>query len=138
MKIHRKKRLYVIIAVLFGVGLSAFLVFYALGQNVNLYFTPTQVFEHQAPAKHSFRMGGMVQKSSVVRTEGSLDVDFVVTDFNHEVAVHYNGILPALFREGQGVVIEGKLENNKIIATQVLAKHDEKYMPPGLTNKNLN
>ena len=136
MKPQRRKRLYQIIAILFGLSLSVSLVIYTLGQNINLYFTPSQVVAGAAPANQSFRMGGMVKKSSVQRAAQGLTVSFVVTDFQQEVPVQYQGILPALFREGQGVVIEGKLSGHTVMAEQVLAKHDEKYMPPGIKAAN--
>lgn len=132
MKPQRKKRLYQIIAIVLGLSLCVSLVMYALGQNINLYFTPSQVVAGAAPVNQSFRMGGMVKKHSVQRAVQGLGVNFVVTDFQQEVAVQYQGILPALFREGQGVVIEGRLKGPVVLADQVLAKHDEKYMPPGI------
>lgn len=133
MKPHRRQRLYWIIAILFGVGTAASLTIYALGQNVNLYFTPSQMTLNQPLAGHVIRMGGMVKKQSFTRKPNSLTVYFTVTDYQHEVAVEYTGILPTLFREGQGVVVQGKLnKTGKFMADQVLAKHDEKYMPPGV------
>jgi cytochrome c-type biogenesis protein CcmE len=133
MKPHRRKRLYGIMAVLLGVGLAASLTIYALGQNVNLYFTPSQLALNPPLDNHIFRLGGMVKKASLVRKPNSLTVNFILTDYQHEIMIEYTGILPALFRDGQGVVIQGKLTTSgKFIADQVLAKHDEKYMPPGL------
>lgn len=133
MKPHRKKRLYAIGGILIGVAIAACLAIYALGQNVNLYLTPSQVVQHAAIEDHPFRMGGMVKKGSVQRTPHSLHVTFVLTDFAHDIPVQYTGILPALFREGQGLVVQGKLNAQHIfVATEVLAKHDEKYMPPGV------
>jgi len=132
MKPHRRRRLYWIMAILFGVGTATSLAIYALGQNVNLYFTPSQLVANYPPAGHVFRIGGMVKKSSFIREANSLKVHFVLTDYQDEVLVEYTGILPTLFREGQGVVVQGKLNREgKFIADQVLAKHDEKYMPPG-------
>jgi len=136
MKSHRKKRLYFILAILLGVSAATSLAIYALGQNMNLYFTPTQIAAGDAPAQRVLRMGGMVKQGSFKRTANSLQVHFTLTDYQHNVAVEYTGILPALFREGQGVVVQGKLsDNNNFIADQVLAKHDEKYMPPGMVKK---
>lgn len=133
MKPHRKKRLYWIIGILCGVSLAASLTIYALGQNINLYFTPSQLLDNQPPTHHVFRMGGMVKKNSFKREAGTLKVDFILTDFVHEVPVQFTGILPTLFREGQGVVVQGKLNKDGVfMADQVLAKHDEKYMPPGM------
>lgn len=134
MKPHRKKRLYTILVILLGVTLSASLAIYALGQNVNLYFTPSQAVINKAPIDKTLRMGGMVKKGSVKREADSLKVYFTLTDYEYETSVEYTGILPALFREGQGIVAQGKLNAARtLIADQVLAKHDEKYMPPNIT-----
>lgn len=133
MKPLRKQRLYYIIAILLGMSIAASLVIYALGQNVNLYFTPQQVQAKQAPLGRVIRMGGMVKENSFVRVPNSLVVHFVLTDYHQEIPVQFTGVLPALFREGQGVVVQGKLDAaNHFLADQVLAKHDENYMPPGL------
>jgi cytochrome c-type biogenesis protein CcmE len=149
MKLNRRKRLYLIAVILFGVTAAVSLAVYALGQNMNLYFTPAQIVAGEAPSGRVLRMGGMVKKGSFKRVSNSLQVHFVLTDFRsvgkdkgvsvtvkaNEVAVEYSGILPALFREGQGVVVQGKLSGNQLfVADQVLAKHDEKYMPPGMEN----
>ncbi|MFT3742006.1 MAG: cytochrome c maturation protein CcmE [Gammaproteobacteria bacterium] len=131
MKKHRKQKLYGIVAVIIGMGLAVSLMIYALGQNVNLYYTPSQLVQAHPPG--SFRIGGMVQKGSLQRQPGSLAVTFKITDFKNTLPVHYVGILPALFREGQGIVVQGQLNGaGEIRASQVLAKHDEKYMPPKL------
>jgi cytochrome c-type biogenesis protein CcmE len=133
MKLHRKKRLYMILVILVGVALAASLAIYALGQNINLYFTPTQAIVDKAPLDRTIRIGGMVKEGSVQRVADSLTVNFTLTDYEHEVPVQYTGILPALFREGQGIVAQGKLnETGTLIAAEVLAKHDEKYMPPNI------
>lgn len=134
MKPQRKRRLIYIILLLFGAGCTGSLVIYALGQNVNLYYTPSQISTAQVRQLSSFRLGGLVKKGSVQRAGNSLAVQFILTDFHHEVTVRYTGILPALFREGQGIVAEGRWQNGFFVADQVLAKHDEKYMPPGLTS----
>lgn len=107
------------------------LVLYALRGNVNLYFTPTQVFDNQVPKGRSFRIGGLVEKGSVKREADGLTTNFVITDMYKEIPVVYKGILPDLFKEGKGVVAEGKMGTGDVmIAEQVLAKHDENYMPP--------
>lgn len=130
MTTPRKRRMYFVIATIIVMAIATSLVFYALGQNVNLYFTPTQVTQGAAPMNHSFRMGGMVKQGSIQRNLSTLQVTFTLTDFQHDVLIHYTGILPTLFREGQGVVVEGQLAaNHQFTANQVLAKHDEKYMP---------
>lgn len=106
------------------------LVLYALRQNISLFFTPTQVVAGEAAGRSALRLGGMVVKGSIVRGEGLL-VHFKLTDFKHTVDVTYTGILPDLFREGQGVVTLGTLiDNHHFSADQVLAKHDANYMPP--------
>ena len=84
----------------------------------------------ETPADKRFRLGGMVEKGSVAKTPGTLDVKFLVTDFKHTVAVKYSGILPDLFRDGQGVIAHGRMQGNVFVADEILAKHDEKYMPP--------
>ncbi|CDF83059.1 cytochrome c maturation protein CcmE [Pseudomonas sp. QL9] len=130
----RKKRLYIVLAIVAGVGAAAALALSALQQNINLFYTPTQIANGEAPHDTRIRAGGMVEKGSLKRSADSLDVQFVVTDFAKEVTVKYRGILPDLFREGQGIVALGKLDENGVLtADEVLAKHDEKYMPPEVT-----
>jgi cytochrome c-type biogenesis protein CcmE len=113
-----------------GVSIAAGLTLKALRSNVMFFFNPTEIAAGKAPQGERFRMGGMVEKGSVVKTEGTLDIQFLVTDFKHTVPVKYSGILPDLFREGQGVVAHGRLQNGTFVADEILAKHDEKYMPP--------
>ena len=126
----RKKRLLIIVAVLAGVGIAVTLALSALQENINLFYTPTQIASGEAPHDTRIRAGGMVEKGSLQRSADSLDVTFVVTDFNKSVTITYRGILPDLFREGQGVVAEGSLgPDGQFNATNVLAKHDENYMP---------
>jgi cytochrome c-type biogenesis protein CcmE len=127
----RHRRLYWVLAILGGVGLAGLLALRAFEQNVMFYFDPSKIAAGEVREGQRFRLGGMVEKGSVVRTPGSLDVRFVVTDFSHSVPVHYNKVLPDLFREGAGVVAHGRLNaQGDFIADEVLAKHDEKYMPP--------
>ena len=127
----RKKRLYIVLAILAGVGVAVALALSALQQNINLFYTPTQIAQGEAPQDTRIRAGGMVAEKSLKRTGDSLDVEFVVTDFTHNVTIRYRGILPDLFREGQGIVALGQLNaQGELIADEVLAKHDEKYMPP--------
>jgi len=127
----RRKRLYWVLAILAGVSLAGLLALRAFEQNVMFYFDPTTIAAGEVRTGQRFRLGGMVEKGSVMRTPGSLDVRFVVTDFRHSVAVHYDKVLPDLFREGAGVVAHGRLdEHGTFMADEVLAKHDEKYMPP--------
>ncbi len=95
------------------------------------YYDPTQVVEGKAPLAKRFRIGGMVVKGSVARAPGELEVRFVLTDFSHQVPVQYSGVLPDLFREGQGIIAHGTMNaKGAFVADEVLAKHDEKYMPP--------
>ncbi|MGY4493212.1 cytochrome c maturation protein CcmE [Pseudomonas sp. TE3610] len=130
----RKKRLLIIVGLLVGLGVAVGLALSALQQNINLFYTPTQIANGEAPVDTRIRAGGMVEKGSLVRSADSLDVRFVVTDFNKNVTISYRGILPDLFREGQGIVALGKLDaNGVVVADQILAKHDEKYMPPEVT-----
>lgn len=107
------------------------LVLYTLRQNISLFYTPTQIVEGQAPKGHRIRLGGMVVKNSILRTANDLSVKFQLTDFKQTVTVSYRGILPDLFREGQGIVALGELvDNHHFKAAEVLAKHDANYMPP--------
>ena len=130
----RKKRLLIILAILAGVAIAVALALSALQQNINLFYTPTQIANGEAPQHTRIRAGGMVAKESLKRTGDSLDVEFVVTDFAKNVTIRYRGILPDLFREGQGIVALGKLNaDGVLIADEVLAKHDENYMPPEVT-----
>jgi len=127
----RQKRLMFIVAGVAGVGLAAALVLNALKSNVSLYFTPTQVMNKEAPQGRSFRIGGLVEAGSVQRGNDGLTVNFVITDMVKGMPVVYKGILPDLFKEGKGVVAQGKMEADGIMhADEVLAKHDENYMPP--------
>ncbi len=128
---RRKRTTYIIIGALIGLGLAVGLVLYALKNNVSLYFTPTQVFNKEAPQGRSFRIGGLVEAGSVNREGDGLTVHFNVTDTVKTMPVIYKGILPDLFKEGKGVVAQGKLDaDNVFLAEEVLAKHDENYMPP--------
>jgi cytochrome c-type biogenesis protein CcmE len=127
----RRRRLYWVLGIIAGVGLSTALALQAFKQNVMEYFDPTMIADGGVKAGQRFRLGGMVEKGSVVRTPGTLDVRFVVTDFRHSVPVTYSKVLPDLFRENAGVVAHGRLDSNgTFVADEVLAKHDEKYMPP--------
>ncbi len=126
-----KKRLTVTLLLGIGIGIAITLALYALNSNINLFYTPKQVVENLAPINRTFRVGGMVKPGSVVRNRNNLWVKFTITDYHSDVVIWYRGILPDLFREGQGIVAEGKLnQQHDFIAAQVLAKHDENYMPP--------
>lgn len=125
----RHKRLALIVLALGVLGIASALVLNAFRNNLVFYFTPTQVAAGEAPVNGAFRVGGLVEAGSVKKD--GLKVRFVVTDLSKQLTIDYEGILPDLFREGQGIVAQGKLIDGKhFVANQVLAKHDEKYMPP--------
>ena len=127
----RTKRALWIVAGLAGLGVAATLVLNAFQSNLVFFFTPTQVAANEAPRDRAFRIGGLVQEGSVVREKDALTVRFNVTDTAKTIPVVYSGILPDLFREGKGVVAQGKLNaDGTFQAKEVLAKHDENYMPP--------
>ena len=127
----RRQRLSYLLIILLGLSVTIALVLYALRQNINVYYTPSQILQGQAPKNHTFRLGGLVKQGSVIHAKTGLEVGFVVTDLVHNIKVSYQGILPDLFRDGQGVVVQGQLTSQgEFLATQVLAKHDENYMPP--------
>ena len=125
----RHKRLAVIVVGVVGLTVASLFVLNAFRSNLVFFYSPTEVLEGKAPADRLFRIGGMVENGSV-RRDG-LKVEFVVTDMNQRLPVHYEGQLPDLFREGQGIVAQGRLaEGRRFQAKEVLAKHDEQYMPP--------
>ncbi len=127
----RHKRLALIGAGLAGLGIAAALVLNAFQNNLVFFFSPTQVAAKEAPIQKTFRIGGLVQQGSLKREDDGLTVRFVVTDLANSMPVVYKGILPDLFKEGKGVVAQGRLGDDGIFrAEQVLAKHDENYMPP--------
>ena len=127
----RRRRLYWVLGIVAGVGLAAALALRAFQQNVMEYYDPTHIAAGQIARGKRFTLGGMVEQGSLKRTPGSLDVSFVVTDFRHSIPVHYDKVLPDLFREGAGMVAHGRIDaTGTFIADEVLAKHDEKYMPP--------
>ena len=130
MKPRQKRFVFIAVAVA-AVGVAVGLVLYALRGNVNLYFTPTQVSNNEVPQGRSFRIGGLVEEGSIKREKDGLTTSFVITDTNKKIPVTYKGILPDLFKEGKGVVAQGKVEADGVMhAEEVLAKHDENYMPP--------
>jgi len=138
----RRRKLVLIVFILSVISMVCALILYALRQNISLFYTPTQVTAGEAPLKQSIRVGGMVEKGSIIRAAEGLQVQFKVTDYSNTLTVTYTGILPDLFREDQGIVAEGELFNNQTFrATRVLAKHDANYMPPevkaALTDKRV-
>jgi cytochrome c-type biogenesis protein CcmE len=127
----RYRRLFAVLFVLAGVGVAAALGLTAFRKNILYYYTPSQVASGSAERGRPFRMGGLVAVGSVQRVPNSLTVHFVLTDMQKSVPITYTGILPDLFREGQGIVVHGTLaDDGSLVADEVLAKHDEKYMPP--------
>jgi len=126
----RHKRLLMVLGIVGGVGVAAALALTAFKENVMLFYSPSELAAQAPGAAERFRLGGMVEKGTLRKTEGTLDVQFYVTDYKHTVEVKYSGILPDLFREGQGVVAHGRMQGNVFVADEILAKHDEKYMPP--------
>ena len=127
----RKKRIVIVFLIIVGMGIAAALILTAFEKNLLYFYSPTQIESGEAPTARAFRIGGLVVEGSVERDPESLSVSFVLTDTINQVAVVYDGILPDLFREGQGIVANGKLDENGVFqARQVLAKHDENYMPP--------
>lgn len=127
----RQKRLVLIVGGITVLGVAAWLVLSAFQQNLVFFYSPTDVIEGKAPQGRSFRIGGLVSVGSVQRQADGVTVGFVVTDTGKSIPVRYKGILPDLFREGKGVVAQGKLSvDGTFVADEVLAKHDENYMPP--------
>ncbi|WP_313912929.1 cytochrome c maturation protein CcmE [Tahibacter sp.] len=125
----RKRRLVVISLILGAVGVAATLTVFALQQNITYLHTPVEVLAGKVPADARFRLGGMVKAGSIQRAGDSLRTGFTVTDGDADMAVEYTGILPDLFREKQSVIATGRMENGRFVASEVLAKHDENYVP---------
>lgn len=136
MNPKRRNRLLVVLFLVAGSGATLALVLVALNDNLNLFYPPDQVVGGQAPVNTPIRAGGMVLDGSVARADDGLGVAFVLTDYKgSEFTVAYSGILPDLFREGQGILVQGKLDAEGVFqAREVLAKHDETYMPPELAD----
>lgn len=127
----RRQRLIIVLLIVAAAGSAAALLGYALRENINLFYPPSDIAAGKAPIGRDIRAGGMVLEGSIKRSPDSLEVRFVVTDYQANVPVTYTGILPDLFSEGEGVVVSGQLDASGLFrASQVLAKHDENYMPP--------
>lgn len=127
----KRRRMAVLLLAMIGLGTAAALTLTAFDDHLVFFRTPTDVATHQAPVDRQMRIGGLVEEGSLERVSGSTEVRFRVTDLEHAVPVVYRGVLPDLFREGQGVVANGKLASNGVFtASEVLARHDENYMPP--------
>ena len=133
MKIHRKKRLINVLLLSLLSGAGVLMVLYALNSNLDYFFTPSELLTEEVPSNRRVKVGGMVQEGSV-RREDSI-ISFTITDYSKTIDVSYAGIVPDLFKEGSGVVVLGYLNNGKVDAEKVLAKHDENYMPPALQDK---
>jgi len=131
----RRRRMVLVGLIVLGVGAAAAFALTAFQENLLYYYTPSDISAGKAPTDRLFRVGGMVPEGSFKRPPGSLEARFVLTDFNRDVTVSYTGVLPDLFREGQGVVARGKLGADGVfVAEEVLAKHDENYMPPDVAD----
>ena len=129
MKPHRRKKLGIILFIAAGMSVAVGFIIFALGQNINMFYTPTQVAAGEVPVGQQFRIGGMVKQGSIENDQGSMRIKFVTTDYVSDVPIFYEGILPDLFREGQGLVAEGQIDTAGVFqASRVLAKHDENYM----------
>lgn len=127
----RHRRLCLIGVVVAGMALATGLALRAFNENLLYFYSPTQVHDGEAPPDRAYRVGGMVVDGTFSRVAGSLTASFELTDYKHNVTVSYTGILPDLFREGQGVVVRGRMDASGVFAAEeVLAKHDENYMPP--------
>ncbi len=127
----RKRRVYMILIIIMGVTTAVSLMLAAMNKNMEFFYDPSQVAAGEAPVDQLIRVGGMVVEGSIVRTSNTLLTQFDVTDNAHSMTVSYTGILPDLFREGQGIIAKGKMnDTGQFIAAEVLAKHDETYMPP--------
>ena len=125
----RKRRLIAVALILAAVSVAATLTVMALSRNMTYLFSPSEVLTGSAPTGANFKLGGVVLEHSIQRDAQTLRVDFTVTDRFHEIPVAYTGILPDLFREGQSIIATGRMENGRFLAREVLAKHDETYMP---------
>lgn len=131
MKPIRKQRMILIVLMVLGIAVAVGFALKAFNENLMFFFSPSQVMAGEAPKNSAFRLGGMVVDGSVKRVGEDLSVVFDLTDFHKVVTVQYTGILPDLFREGQGIVARGRLnDSGMFVAEEVLAKHDENYMPP--------
>ena len=126
------KRLYLPLAIVLAVAATAYSILLAFKDNMTFFYTPTQLLRGEAPTERSLRIGGMVKSGTLQAIPGTLNIHFIVTDQQQEVPVTYSGVVPDLFKEGKGVVAEGLWQNGVFVANEILAKHDENYMPPKL------
>lgn len=127
----RRKRMIAVAAIVIGVGAATAVALQAFQENIMYFYSPSQISDGEAPRGRAFRLGGLVTTGSLQRVPGSIEINFVVTDNAQSIPVKFSGLLPDLFREGQGVIAHGKLNDEGVfMADEVLAKHDENYMPP--------
>ena len=127
----RKQRLYVVLSVLFGTAMAAFLIFKGLSENINLFYSPSDLKKEKISVDNQIRVGGMVKKDSINKESKSLRISFVITDFEEDLLITYEGILPDLFSEEAGIVAKGKINEQGIfLANEVFAQHDDHYVPP--------
>ena len=127
----RRRRMMLVALIVLGVGCAVAFALSAFQNNLTYFYSPSDVAAGKAPTDRAFRVGGMVTKGSFQRPPNSLEAHFVLTDYAHDVKVSYTGVLPDLFREGQGIIARGRLNSEgEFVAEEVLAKHDENYMPP--------
>ena len=126
----RKRRLSIVFLILLSSAMGSFLIIKALDSNLDFFFTPSEINENNIPENKRIKVGGMVLEGSVVREK--TNILFEITDYKESILVQFNGIVPDLFKEGSGVVVLGYLEGDMLLAEEVLAKHDENYMPPNI------
>ena len=134
MKAIRKQRLATVFLILTTSALGSFLIIRALDSNLDFFFTPSELFQENIPNNKRIKVGGMVLDGSVTRDK--TNISFVITDYEGSINVEFDGLVPDLFKEGSGVVVLGYLKDKTVIAEDVLAKHDENYMPPSIDIKN--
>ena len=134
MKAIRKERLITVLLILATSALGSFLIIRALDSNLDFFFTPSEIFNEDIPNNKRIKVGGMVLEGSVLRDK--TNISFVITDYQGSISVEFDGIVPDLFKEGSGVVVVGYLRDKTLVAEDVLAKHDENYMPPSIDIKN--
>ena len=134
MKTIRKQRLITVLLILSTSALGSFLIIRSLDSNLDFFFTPSELFKEEIPNNKRIKVGGMVLEGSVTRDK--TNISFVITDYEGSIDVEFDGLVPDLFKEGSGVVVLGYLKDKTLIAEDVLAKHDENYMPPSIELKN--
>ena len=134
MKTIRKQRLITVLLILITSAFGSFLIIRALDSNLDFFFTPSELFKEEIPNNKRIKVGGMVLEGSVTRDK--TNISFVITDYEGSIDVEFDGLVPDLFKEGSGVVVLGYLKDKTLIAEDVLAKHDENYMPPSIELKN--